>query len=128
MEEAHGGANRPAVDHIEALRPHPAIAPPLTCKERLEIMVNNFKKTFGKRLFALMEACELNKKDIARYVGLSTTIQVDNYLKGEQGPTFEGFAKLRILFGVKSGEVDGSEPWPTALDPAAVRERLNKLD
>ena len=125
MGDAYGGANRPEVLEGRAINTQHEM--PSLWKVRMETMVNNFKKTFGKRLGALMEACELDKKDIARYVGLSTTIQVDNYLKGEQGPTFEGFAKLRILFGVKSGEVDGSEPWPITLDPVSVRDRLNKL-
>ena len=89
-------------------------------------MVSRAKEAFGRRLHTLLDLSDMTDWQLAGYLK-RTVKQVDNYLDGHQGPTFEGLAEMRILFGVRSGELDGSEPLQTPIDKVAVKARLKKM-
>ena len=95
--------------------------------ERLIEMVSEAKVRFGKRMVALLEATGVDEWELKKFLRLKSIIQVRNYCKGIHGPSFDRMAMLRILFGLKTGEIDGSEPFPPKLDTDAIRKRLDDL-
>ena len=90
-------------------------------------MINEAKVRFGRRLELLLETTHVMDFELQQFLKLKSIIQVQNYLKGRQTPTFERMAMMRILFGCRTGEIDGSEPFPLNLDREAIRKRLEDL-
>ena len=104
--------------------PPPLESNTLSGWRRLREMVSEAKIRFGKRLVALLEATGLDENDLKEFLHLKSIIQIRNYLVGRHGPTFDRMAKLRYLFGVRTGEIDGSEPFPQNLDTSAIHQRI----
>lgn len=126
MIDQHAGANRPERNGSD-VNPPGCLYSDTIGRGRLMAMVNEKKVKFGKRLLGLMQASGIDDKELAAFLGLTTTKQIENYLKGDQGPTFDGLMELHVLFGIPLGEVAGTQEWETPIDRDAVRARLKYL-
>ena len=94
--------------------------------EGIDAMLTKFRGKFGKRLQALCEIADIDKKSLANCLGV-TVRQVENYLSGNQFPTGIGMVKLHLLFGVPMGVIYGTEPMERQIDKQEVHERLRKM-